>query len=45
MIERIDGLVFARDRVVISDIKLRIFLDHVFGLPHHPSTANALENT
>lgn len=34
VIKRVNGLVFTRNRVIIVGIKLRIFLDDVFDLPH-----------
>lgn len=39
VIESIDGLVFTCNRVIICHIKLCIFLDHIFGLPHRPAAA------
>lgn len=36
VIESIDGLVVAGDRVTVEDFKLGVFLDHSFGDPHCP---------
>lgn len=45
VIESIDGLVLACNRVVVGDIKLCIFLNHIFGLPHRLTAANKLGHT
>ena len=44
MIESIDSLIVIRDRVVVSDIKLRVFLDHRLVGPLCPRAVDQLED-
>lgn len=42
MIERIDGLVFTGNRVVVGHVELCILLDHIFSLSERPGAASQL---
>lgn len=42
VIESIDGLIRTCNRVIVGDIELGVFLDHIFGLPHRPNSTDKL---
>lgn len=45
VIESINGLIFTCNSVIVSDIKLCIFLDHIFALSQRIIAVNKLGHT